>query len=102
MNIDRALKRISISVLLVAGTVLVNPAAARDREHRAATRDDHASQHHLARFDRRRADEVPPPPAPQGDNRSEPRKQGKMTPEERRALRRQINEAGQDIYVPKR
>ena len=30
------------------------------------------------------------------------RRQGRMTPEERRALRRQIDEAGHDIYSPKR
>ncbi|RJG06221.1 hypothetical protein D3870_09540 [Noviherbaspirillum cavernae] len=30
------------------------------------------------------------------------RKQGKMSPEERRALRRQIDEAGHDIYAPRR
>jgi hypothetical protein len=30
------------------------------------------------------------------------RKQGRMTPEERRALRRQIDEAGHDIYPQKR
>ena len=30
------------------------------------------------------------------------RRQGRMTPEERRALRRQIDEAGHDIYHPKR
>lgn len=29
-------------------------------------------------------------------------KQGKLSPEARRALRRQIDEAGQDIYKPKR
>ncbi|OGS93071.1 MAG: hypothetical protein A3K04_00745 [Gallionellales bacterium RBG_16_56_9] len=29
-------------------------------------------------------------------------RQGRMTPDERRALRRQINEAGQDIYRQKR
>ncbi len=28
-----------------------------------------------------------------------PRKESRMTPEERRTLRRQINEAGQDIYA---
>lgn len=32
----------------------------------------------------------------------EARKPGRMTPEERRALRRQINEAGRDIYAPPR
>lgn len=30
------------------------------------------------------------------------RRQGKMSPEERRALRKQIDEAGQDIYTQKR
>jgi hypothetical protein len=43
----------------------------------------------------------------QGENSSNnsndnSRKHGKMTPEERRALRRQIDEAGHDIYPPKR
>lgn len=31
-----------------------------------------------------------------------PQRPGRMTPEERRALRRQINEAGRDIYAPPR
>jgi hypothetical protein len=31
--------------------------------------------------------------------RSEARKSGRMTPDERRDLRRQINEAGQDLYA---
>lgn len=31
-----------------------------------------------------------------------PRRQGRLTPEERRALRRQIDEVGHDLYVPKR
>lgn len=35
----------------------------------------------------------------QADNQ---RRHGRMTPEERRALRRQIDEAGHDIYHPKR
>lgn len=32
----------------------------------------------------------------------DPRRGGRMTPEERRELRRQINEAGRDLYVPRR
>lgn len=36
-----------------------------------------------------------------GDNSDGGRKNGRLTPDERRALRRQINEAGQDIYIPK-
>jgi hypothetical protein len=43
----------------------------------------------------------------QGDNSSNngndnSKKHGRMSPEERRALRRQIDEAGHDIYRPKR
>jgi hypothetical protein len=43
-----------------------------------------------------------PVPTPQNGNAEEPKRQGKMTAEERRALRRQINEAGRDIYAPGR
>jgi hypothetical protein len=43
----------------------------------------------------------------QGDNQpnnanDNSKRQGRMSPEERRALRRQIDEAGHDIYRPKR
>jgi hypothetical protein len=37
---------------------------------------------------------------PNSGTNDEVKKPGKMTPEERRALRRQINEAGRDIYAP--
>lgn len=39
-----------------------------------------------------------------GDSNSQdnPRRQGKLSPEERRALRRQIDEVGHDLYSPKR
>jgi hypothetical protein len=37
-----------------------------------------------------------------GSSNDNARRQGKMSPEERRALRRQIDEAGHDIYRPKR
>ena len=39
-----------------------------------------------------------PPNTQQAENM---RRHGRMTPEERRALRRQIDEAGHDIYSPK-
>ena len=43
----------------------------------------------------------------QGDNQTNAssdgaRRNGRLSPEERRALRRQIDEAGHDIYAPKR
>jgi hypothetical protein len=37
-----------------------------------------------------------------GNANDNAQRQGKMSPEERRALRRQIDEAGHDIYRPKR
>jgi hypothetical protein len=40
------------------------------------------------------------PNPPQRANGEPPKKSGKMSAEERRALRRQINEAGRDIYAP--
>jgi hypothetical protein len=45
------------------------------------------------------------PPQFQQDQRDQPsesRRSGRMTPDERRDLRRQINEAGMDLYPPKR
>lgn len=36
------------------------------------------------------------------DNNEQRRRAGRMSPEERRALRRQIDEVGHDIYAPKR
>jgi len=40
--------------------------------------------------------------AARGSGNDAQQRQGKMSPEERRALRRQIDEAGHDIYAPKR
>lgn len=41
--------------------------------------------------------------SPESDRSAEEgfKKQSKLSPEERRALRRQINEAGQDLYIRK-
>lgn len=37
-----------------------------------------------------------------GDKSDNANRQSRLSPEQRRALRRQIDEAGQDIYTPKR
>ncbi|GAB3550952.1 hypothetical protein GCM10027343_34580 [Noviherbaspirillum agri] len=37
-----------------------------------------------------------------GDQQDNANRQSRLSPEQRRALRRQIDEAGQDIYTPKR
>jgi len=52
------------------------------------------------RDERDRADR--PASHPQNGNAEEQKKHGRMTAEERRALRRQINEAGRDLYTPHR
>ncbi|MFZ6644137.1 hypothetical protein ACO0LO_00340 [Undibacterium sp. TJN25] len=43
-----------------------------------------------------------PAASPSAANTETNQKRSRMTPDERRALRRQINEAGHDIYVPGR
>ncbi|MEC4719476.1 hypothetical protein RY831_09960 [Noviherbaspirillum sp. CPCC 100848] len=42
------------------------------------------------------------PDAPTSQAADNARRQGRMSPEERKALRRQIDEVGHDIYAPKR
>ncbi len=44
----------------------------------------------------------PPAANPANGNNDAAQKRSRLTPDERRALRRQINEAGHDIYVPGR
>jgi hypothetical protein len=94
-------KRITISLLLMTTMVSVfaNPNK-NEREAARVTVEQHNSQHlNQDQYGR---------PQNNGQtvrNDNQPadgsRKQGKLTPEERRALRRQINEAGHDIYSSK-
>jgi len=96
MNVLR--KAISIAVLLTAGMAcLLNPAqAGQGRDERDAARAERQQfrQNEGRQANANRQD--------QGGQGVDPGRHGRMTPEERRALRRQINEAGQDIYVPRR
>jgi hypothetical protein len=58
-----------------------------------------------SRDDARNYDDQRRAPQYQQDQRDQPhdaRRSGRMTPDERRDLRRQINEAGMDLYPPKR
>ena len=64
------------------------------RTHERAAQQDHQA----AQQDRQTAQQGP---ASAEVKPELPRRPGRMTPEERRALRRQINEAGQDIYSRK-
>ena len=74
--------------------------AAREqqREGRTEQREALRGEMQLRREEERRREVAPPQQvAPE-----QARRPGKLSPEERRALRQQINEAGHDIYAPKR
>jgi hypothetical protein len=87
------LKTISIAVLLSIGTV--GWAQARpDRGDGDAARAERG-QYRSRDFGQSGRQ------GQQGEDNSR-KQQSRMTPEERRALRRQINEAGQDVYAPRR
>lgn len=106
-----AFKRISIALLLAAGvaSAFANPDAREERAVRQQQRAAQAGQRNAQRgaFEQQRQEERRREAAPVQQNNApnatpnQVRKPGKLTPEERRALRQQINEAGQDIYAPK-
>ena len=103
-----ALTRISIALLLAAGAVsaVANPygreereaARQQQREGRMEQREAPRGEVQSQRQEERRRDVAPPQQAAP----DQARRPGKLSPEERRALRQQINEAGHDIYAPKR
>ena len=91
MNID--IKKIFLAVWL-GGSVInafANPYQREDRrEAQRAGQQQQQPEYGYQRNDRRNE-----------QGAEDPRKSGRMSPEDRRALRRQINEAGQDIYSRK-
>lgn len=106
-----AFKILGILFLLMAGMVNVYANPGQRQEWRddmriiqlqQAQRNDEQAQ----KEERRRAKEPSGfgagGPAQGNAAPEESRRPGRMTPEERRALRRQINEAGRDIYAPGR
>jgi hypothetical protein len=96
MNVLR--KTISIAVLLTAGMASVASVAYAGpyRDDRDAARAERAERREQFREPRQ------PNAGRQGEQGADNRRPGRMSPEERRALRRQINEAGHDIYQPRR
>ena len=72
---------------------------ARDWLDAGGRRDD-PRQRRADRANNRRYDEGPYSPG--GNAAPEEPRRSRMTPEERRTLRRQIDEAGRDIYAPRR
>lgn len=106
------LKAISLSIVLLSGMVSVHagehpdhpdrPDRAERREARIEHRQEQQqrraeNQERKAENQERRAEQQ----GPAEGSAEAGKKSGRMTPEERRALRRQINEAGQDIYTRK-
>ena len=87
------LKKVSVSLLLAIAATTATAGPGRDRDERDAQRAEQRRQFEGRGRDGGRDAYT----APDSQRRS-----GRMSPEERRALRRQINEAGQDIYAPRR
>ncbi len=97
--VDIVLKKLCLVFLLLSG-VISSSAMAGHRDERDNQQFDGRRPHRESRqpnggnWDAGPGPSYNPPP--------EQRRPGRMSPEERRALRRQINEAGQDIYAPRR
>ena len=86
------LKKIGICILLLAGFGMAQADQRQDQNQRDTGRAER-QQRMPERNDNIQQN---------GNQQQSPdqgRRQGRMSPEERQALRRQINEAGQDIYV---
>jgi hypothetical protein len=94
------LKRISISILLMAGMASASVRADNNRDERDSGRT--AQSQFQRSHDGRRSEGEAGKQVDPSSGGPDGRKHGKLSPEERRALRRQINEAGQDIYTPRR
>jgi Ni/Co efflux regulator RcnB len=93
-------KKISLVLVLSASTIaaFANPAQAKSERDvvRAVRQHQDAAERNDAQAGRNFQ-------SPENDRSSEEgfKRQSRLSPEERRALRRQINEAGQDLYIRK-
>ena len=95
----------SLSIILLLASTCALAGEHKDHEH-SERREARQEQRVEQRAEQHRQDEQSQQEhkAQQAaaEGQAEPvKKAGRMTPEERRALRRQINEAGQDIYSRK-
>lgn len=91
-------KSILLALLLLAGVAGAHADPGRGRGGR---QQDQAQQRYDGERDARREMQRNERNADDANARGPSRNTGRMTPEERSALRRQINEAGQDIYSGK-
>ncbi len=95
------LGKISISLLLMLSMTSLF-ARPDNREGREAEHAARQQQRSIESGEYQSGRRINQEQSRQGDNGDGGRKNGRLSPDERRALRRQINEAGQDIYIPKR
>ena len=97
--------RLNIKLLMCLGMVLSATPFAQARPNSSEVREAvrESQQYQKGRHDSERRGRLYVPEAADHSSGSEPsKKSGRMSPEERKALRQQINEAGQDLYYRRR
>jgi hypothetical protein len=98
------LKTLSISLLLAINIAGAYADSGRRQEWREDMRAAHYQQVNdqgdQRRGERQKSEQNRERELSNSVTQEESRKSGRMKPEERRTLRRQINEAGRDIYTP--
>ncbi|MGV3742365.1 MAG: hypothetical protein ACO1NO_08645 [Burkholderiaceae bacterium] len=97
--------RLNIKLLVCLGVVLSATPFAQARPNNSDVREAvrEAQQYQKGGHDSERRGRFHAPDATDHSSGSGPsKKSGRMSPEERKALRQQINEAGQDLYYRRR
>ncbi|PUA18555.1 hypothetical protein [Glaciimonas sp. PCH181] len=90
-------RKMSLCLLLLAAAVSASARSDRQREEQPQQR---APQHYEPQRDSSRAPEWQNDRGNKDAGQAVPR--GRLSPDERRALRQQINEVGRDLYPPRR
>lgn len=90
-------KKIGLALMLSASTITAFANQGQPGGEREAVRQ----QQNAAERNESQAGRNFQSPEPNRSSEESFKKQSKLSPEERRALRRQINEAGQDLYIRK-
>ncbi len=88
--------KFACKLLLLPALVLLHGSAAAEAQGKAENRPRHEMAPASASEPRPRNDDN------RQRNEEGERRSSRLSPEERKALRQQINEAGQDLYQPKR
>ena len=99
---NQSFKTVSVLIMLMVGMSNAFADRGYGRDVRAAQRDERREEQRMQRQERFGRGQYEqggraPDAAPEA-----PRRKGNMTPEERRALRQQIHDAGREVYPPDR